>query len=74
MNEQPEIPPDAFKVEADMDYDECLGLCESLGLLEVCQHGEHHYGRITQKGKNVMSALLRMAMHSTDPENRLKAT
>jgi hypothetical protein len=69
-----EIPDSAIAVAADISYDDCLLLCHELGLIEMIKHGEHDYGRITQKGHNVLNALLRMAMNSADPANVLRKT
>lgn len=57
-----------------ISYDDALKLCQELGLIEVIQHGEHDYGRLTQKGINVFNALMLMMSHTASPENILKVT
>jgi len=69
-----DIPENAITLTPDMDYDDCLRLCEELGLVEIVNHGGHDYGRITQKGRNCVSALIKLASHGFEPENVLKAT
>ena len=56
----------------DMDYEDCLKLCEELGLLETVQHGPHQYGRLTQKGINIFTAMMHLANYASYPENHLK--
>jgi hypothetical protein len=56
----------------DIKYDEALKLCESLGLIETVKHGDHQYGRLTQKGVNTFVTLLRMMHLRSFPELALK--
>jgi hypothetical protein len=57
---------------ATQSYDDCLKLCEELGLIEMAKHGDHAYGRVTQKGVNVLCTLLQMANNAQEPSNRLE--
>jgi len=56
----------------DLGYEDCLKLCEELGLIETIQHGDYKYGRPTQKGINVLTTMMRLAQFASDPENILK--
>ena len=58
----------------DISYDDGLALCERLKLIELLQHGDHGYGRLTQTGVNVLHTLLQMAGHASYPENILKGS
>ena len=55
-------------------YDEGLALCRKLKLIEMVQHGDHDYGRLTERGKTVLFTLMTMAGYASDPENILKQT
>jgi hypothetical protein len=58
--------------QPDVTYTEALKLCEELGLLETVMHGEHEYGRLTQRGINVATCLMKFLTHTADPNNILK--
>lgn len=53
-------------------YDDCLKICKQLDLIEIVWHGEHDYGRITDKGCEVLMALLTMLGARADPKNKLE--
>lgn len=75
MTELPEgVPPGALKIEANIPYEECIQLCEQLGLIETVQHAGEDYARLTQSGRNVMFALVRFQAGALDPENILRPT
>ena len=65
---------DLSDFKADIPYDDALKLCQELGLIEIVWHGKHDYGRLTQKGINVMNAMMVMISHTASPENILKVT
>ena len=60
--------------QPDVSYDEGLQICKGLGLIELVQHGEHDYGRLTQTGINVFMTLMQMAGNASFPENMLKTS
>jgi hypothetical protein len=41
-------------------YDDCLDMCEKLGLIEIMKHGTREYIRYTEDGINVLAALVGM--------------
>jgi hypothetical protein len=41
-----------------LSYDECIELCEKLGLVETMQHGDKHYIRYTEDGVNALAGLI----------------
>ena len=43
-----------------LSYDECIELCERLGLVETMQHGDKYYIRYTEDGVNALAGLLGM--------------
>ena len=69
-----EVIVDLSDFRPDISYDDALKLCKELGLIEIVQHGEHDYGRLTQKGINVFNAMMMMVSYTAFPENILKVT
>jgi hypothetical protein len=47
-----------FTITPDKSPRACFDLCEQLGLIERMTHGDEEYVRFTQKGHNVMAALI----------------
>jgi hypothetical protein len=58
--------------QPDAPYPERLKQCEEMGLIETVMHGEHEYGRMTQRGINVFRTLNTLMNHRLNPENELK--
>ena len=41
-----------------ISYEDCIALCERLGLVETMQHGTNDYIRYTENGVNVLAGLV----------------
>jgi hypothetical protein len=56
-----------------ISYEECIALCEKLGLIETMQHGGNDYIRYTENGVNVLAGLVGMQAH-IDADDVLSAS
>lgn len=56
------------------DYDKGVRRCKALGLIETMQHGSEEYARLTDEGREVLGALITMAISTLDPDNMLKGS
>jgi hypothetical protein len=63
---------DLGALQPDLSYEEGIRLCVKLKLVETMQHGDQEYIRMTQKGTNVISALMTLMSDCCDPENILR--
>jgi hypothetical protein len=60
---------DSETLQPITDFDEGLKLCESLGLIEIMQHGGDEYTRFTRKGMDVHNTLMELIyQHAETPE------
>ena len=50
-------------IEPTRSYEDCIALCEKLGLVETMQHGGNDYIRYTENGVNVLAGLIALQGH-----------
>ena len=53
--------PIGIVLSPTMPPEECIALCEEMGLIERMTHGEHDYVRFTKTGYNVLAGLMEIA-------------
>ena len=68
-----DIQTRGFTITPDKSPRACFDLCERLGLIERMKHGGEEYIRFTQKGHNVMAALISIPEYA-DLDNPLKVS
>jgi len=68
-----EIQTRGFAIMPDKSPSDCFDLCEQLGLIERMKHGDEEYIRFTQKGHNVMAALISIPEYA-DLDNPLRVS
>ena len=62
-------------LQPSVSRDECLAICVNFGLVDMMQHGDREYIRMTQQGVNVLCIMLELMADMSDPDTpSLKAS
>jgi hypothetical protein len=61
MTQHPEVESNGpLAIRPTKSYEDCIELCEELGLIETMKHGGNDYIRYTERGVNVLAGLVGM--------------
>ena len=63
MKRHPDVESGPLAIVPTISYEDCIALCEKLGLVETMSHGDNDYIRYTENGVNVLAGLVGMQAH-----------
>jgi hypothetical protein len=66
MRNRSELP--ISELMPSMSREDCTALCEELELVEMIDHGDSRYIRLTQQGIDVVCVLVELLANMSDPD------